>query len=207
MACYLMIEKGIRGGICQATHRYSKANNKYMKNYNKNIESSYIEYLDANNMYGWEMSQKLPVKGFKWVKQKKLSKFNEDFIKNMMKRVIGDIFGVDIDYPKELFNNHKNLPFLPERKKVEKVENLICSIEDKEKYVIHIRALKQALNDGLKLKKVHRIVPFKQKAWLKPYIDMNRELRKKSQNEFEKNFFKLMNSSVFGKAMENVRNH
>ena len=92
MACYLMIEKGIRGGICQATHRYSKANTKYIKNYNKNIESSYIEYLDANNMYGWKMSQKLPVKGFKWVKQKKLSKFNEDFIKNMMKIVIGDIF-------------------------------------------------------------------------------------------------------------------
>ena len=87
-----MIEKGIRGGICQATHRSSKANTKYIKNYNKNIESSYIEYLDANNMYGWKMSQKLPVKGFKWVKQKKLSKFNEDFIKNMMKIVIGDIF-------------------------------------------------------------------------------------------------------------------
>ena len=78
----LVIEKGIRGGICQATHSYAKTNNKYMKNYDKNNESSYIEYLDANNLYGWAMSQKLPVKGFKWVKQKKLSKFNEDFIKN-----------------------------------------------------------------------------------------------------------------------------
>ena len=77
----LMIEKGIRGGICQATHRYAKANNKYMKNYDKNNESSYIEYLDANKLYGWEMSQKLPVNGFKWVKQNKLSKSNEDFIK------------------------------------------------------------------------------------------------------------------------------
>ena len=67
----LMIEKGIRGGICQATYSYAKANNKYIKNYNKNIESSYIEYLDANNLYGWGMSQKLLVKGFKWVKQKK----------------------------------------------------------------------------------------------------------------------------------------
>ena len=77
----LTIEKGIRGGICQATHRYAKANNKYMKNYDKNNESSYIEYLDANKLYGWEMSQKLPVNGFKWVKQNKLSKSNEDFIK------------------------------------------------------------------------------------------------------------------------------
>ena len=77
----LMIEKGIRGGICQATHRYAKVNNKYMKDFNKNIESSYIQYLNANNLYGWAMSQKLPVNDFKWVKQEELSKFNEDFIK------------------------------------------------------------------------------------------------------------------------------
>ena len=82
----LMIEKGIRGGICQATHRYAKANNKYMKNYDKNIESLYLIYLDANNLYGWAMSQKLPIKGFKWVED--LSQFNEDLIKNMMKLVI-----------------------------------------------------------------------------------------------------------------------
>ena len=154
------------------------------------------------------MSQKLPVNDFKWVKQEELSKFNEDFKNNYDENSNEGYFvEVDIDYPKELFNLHNDLPSLPERKKVEKVEKLICNIEHKEKYVIHRRALKQALNHGLIFKKVHRVIQFKQKAWLKAYIDMNTELRKNAKNEFEKNFFKLMNNSVFGKTMENVRNH
>ena len=185
----LMIEKGIMGEVFQATHRYAKANNKYMKNYDKNIESSYIEYLDANNLYEWAMSQKLPVNDFKWVKQEELSKFNEDFIKNYDENGnIGYFLEVDIDYPKELFNLHKDLPFLPERKKVNKVEKLICSIEDKEKYVIHIRVLKQALNNGLVFKKVHRVFQFNQEDWLKQYIDMNTKLREEARNDFEKRF-------------------
>ena len=165
----LIIEKGIRGRICQATYRYAKANNKYMKNYDESIELSYTEYLDANNLYGWAMSQKLPTDGFRWVED--LPQFNEDFIKKYdANSYIGYFLEVDVEYPKRLFNLHKDLPFLPERKKVEKVEKLICSIEDKEKYVIHIRALKQALNHGLKLKEVYRVIQFKIKARLKPYI-------------------------------------
>ena len=202
----LMIEEGIRGGMCQSTHRYAKANNKYMRNYNKNIESSYLMYLDANNLYGWAMSQKLPVNGFKW--ENDLSRFNERFIKNYNENSdIGYFLEVDVEYPKKLFGSHKDLPFLPERKKLEKVEKLVCSIEDKEKYVIHIRALKQALNHGLILKRVHRVIQFNQEAWLKPYIDINTKLRKEAKSEFEKDFIKLMNNSVFGKTMENVRKH
>ena len=106
-----------------------------------------------------------------------------------------------------LFNSHKDLPFLPERKKVKQVGKLICKIEDKEKYVIHIRALKQALNHDLKLKKVHRVIQIKQTVWLKPYIVMNTQLRTEAKNKSEIDFFKLMNNSVFGKTMENVRNH
>ena len=87
-----MLENEVRGEICQASHRYAKANKKYMNNYDKKIESSYIAYLDANNLYGWPMSQKLPVNGFKWVEKEHLPKFNEDFKKNMMKIVIQDIF-------------------------------------------------------------------------------------------------------------------
>ena len=194
----LMVEKGLRGGIRQAIHRYAKANNKYVTNYDKSIESSYIAYLDAKNLYGWAMSQKLPINGFEWVKN--LSKFNEDFIKEYDEDSdIGYFLEVDVDYPKKLFNLHKDLTFLPERKKVEKVKKLICSKEDKEKYVIHIRALKQALNHGLKLKQVHRVIQFKQEEWFKPYIDTNTELRTETKNKFEIDFFKLINNSVFEK--------
>ena len=119
----------------------------------------------------------------------------------------GYFFEVDIDYPEKLFNLHKDLPFLPERKKVNKVEKLICGIEDKEKYFVHIRVLKQALNHGLVLRKVHRVIQFNQEDWLKPYIDMNTKLRKEAENAFEKDFFKPMNNFVFRKAMENVRKH
>ena len=112
---------------------------------------------------------KITSNDFKWVKKEKVSKFNEDFIRNYNENGnTGYFLEVDIDYyPKELFNLHKDLPFLPEIKKVNKVEKLLCDIEDKKKYVIHIRALKQALSHGLRFKKVHRIIQFKQKAWLK----------------------------------------
>ena len=113
------MKKGIRGEICQSTYRHAKANNRYMKNCNKNIESSYIEYLDASNLCGWSMSEKLPVKDFKWIEKEELSKFNESFIKNYDENAnVGYFLEVDIDYPKELFNLHKDLPFLPESKKV-----------------------------------------------------------------------------------------
>ena len=112
----LIFEKGIRGRICHALHKYAKTNNKHMKNCDKNIETSYLMYLDVNNFYGWAMPQKLPVNGFKWVK--KLSKFNKDFIKSYDENSnVGYILEVDLEYPKNLFNLYKDLPFLRERKK------------------------------------------------------------------------------------------
>ena len=134
--------------------------------------------------------------------------FNEIFIRNYDENSDkGNFLEIGVDYPKKLFDLHKDLPFLPERRKVNKVEKLICNIGDKEKYVMHIKVLKQALNDGLVLKKVHRVIQFNHKDWLKPYIDMNTKLRKEAKNYFEKDFFKLMNNSVFGKTMENMRKH
>ena len=202
----LMVEEGIRGGICHSIHRHAKANNKYMENYDKNEESSYIQYLDANNLYGWAMSQKLPVNGFKWVED--TSKINEEFIKiyheNNKK---GYILEVDVKYSKKLHDSHSDLPFLPKRMKTDKCKKLICNLQNKKKYVVHIKSLKQALNHELKLKKVYRIIKFNQKAWLKLYIDMNMELRKLAKDDFEKDLFKLMNNAVFGKTMENIRKY
>ena len=200
-----MVEEGIRGGICHSIHRYAKANNKYMKNYNNNEESSYIHYLDANYLYGWAMSKKLPVNGFKWTDNDKI---NGEFIKNYKENdKKGYIFEVDVKYPKKLHELHSDLPFLPERMEINKCKKLVCNLYDKKKYVVHINSLKQALNHGLEFKKIHRIIEFNQEAWLKSYIDMNTELRKLAKNDFEKDLFKLMSNSVFGKTMENIRKH
>ena len=201
----LMIEEGITGGIYRSIHRYAKANNKYMKNYNNNEESSYIQHLDASNFYGWAMSKKLPVNGFKWIDNNEI---NEDFIKHYDENNDkGYIFEVDVKYPKRLHDLHSDLPFLSERIEVNKCKKLVCSLFNKKKYVAHKNTLKQALNHGLKLKKIHRVIEFNQEAWLKPYIDMNTELRKLAKNDFEKDLFKLMNNSVFGKTMENIKKH
>ena len=184
----LMVEEGIRGGICHSIHRYAKANNKYMENYDENKESSYIQYLDTNNLYSWAISQKLP------------KNYNENSDK-------GYILEVEVKYPKKLHDLHSDLPFLPKRMKIGKCKKLVCNLLNKKKYVVHIKSLKQALNHGLKFKKIHRIIEFNQKAWLKPYIDMNTELRKLAKDDFEKDIFKLMNNAVFGKTMENIRKY
>ena len=202
----LMVEEGIRGGLCHSIHRYGKANNRYMNTYDESKESSYIQYLDANNLYGWAMSQKLPKNNFKWVED--TSKINKEFIKNYNENSNkGYIIEVDVKYPKKLHDLHSDLPFLPRKMKTDKCKKLVCNLHNKKKYVVHIKSLKQALNHGLRLKRVHRIIEFNQKAWFKPYIDMNTELRKLAKDDFEKDLFKLMNNEVFGKTMENIRSN
>ena len=200
-----MFEEGTGGGISQAIHKYATANNKYKKNFNKRVISTFLQYLDANNLYGWAMFKKLPIEGCQWIDVKE---YAEEKIKSYDDNSnTWAILKVDIEYPKELHSLHKDLPFLCERRRLDKTSKLVTTLDDKKEYAIQISALKQALDHGLILKKVHNNLEFKQRAWMKPYIDKNTKLRSESKNDFEKDFLKLMNNSVYGKTMENVRKH
>ena len=220
---FQFIEKGLRGGISYIANRYGKANNKYMKDYNKDKPSKYIMYLDANNLYGWAMSQYLPTGGFRWMKQNKIE--NLDLGKYHEESKKGLILEVDLEYPEDLHDIHNDYPLAPEKVKVTEnmlsnyckkiadkynistglVHKLIPTLSKKEKYVLHYRNLQLYIDLGLKVSKVHRVLEFDQSPWLKQYIDYNTEKRKNAKNDFEKDFFKLMNNSVFGKTMENIR--
>lgn len=220
---FQFIEKGLRGGISYIANRYSKANNKYMKEYYENKPSKYIMYLDANNLYGWAMSQYLPTGGFKWMTQKQID--NIDLAKYKEDSKNGLILEVDLKYPQDLHNFHNDYPLAPEKVEVTDsmlsnyskriadkynistglVYKLIPTLSNKEKYVLHYRNLQLYIDLGLKVSKVHRVLEFNQSPWLKQYIAFNTEKRKNAKNAFEKEFFRLMNNSVFGKTMKNIR--
>ena len=148
----LMFERGIRVGITQPVHRYASANNKYMRDlYNPNKESSYLQYFDANNLYGWAMSQPLPTSKFKWVN------IDPSQIHTLAaSKIKGYLLEVDVRYPTDLHDSHNDLPFMCEKVKINKVEKLAPNLRDKKNYVIHIRALDQALRHGLVLERIHR---------------------------------------------------
>ena len=231
----LMAEKEIRGGLTQVIKKHAVANNKYLPDYEGTKKSVFLQYLDANNLYGYGMSKKLPLKDYKWADS---SMITEEFIKNYDENSdTGYLLKADVEYPKELASAHRDLSFLPKRrfKKMKKFKHevtkeiekghrkvykqidithithepennkLIATIQYKDKHVVCITSMKQTLKHRLKLKKVHRVISYYQSNWLKVYIDKNNDLRKHAKNEFEKHFFKLMNNSVFGKLIENVR--
>ena len=217
---YLMIEKGLRGGMSVISHRKAEANNKYMSSYDPEKPSRYITYRDANLLYSWSMIQYLPYGGFKWIDP---ASFNLD-------NVIGDsekghILEVDLIYPKELHDAHNDYPYCCEHKILEedrlspyskfiakkhelargKSSELISSLTDENRYVIHEMNLKQAVDAGLILTKIHRVIEFKQKPWMKDFIDFNINKRKESKNEFEKRFFKIMCNATYGRTLMNLK--
>ena len=221
MDMFQFFERGMRRGTSYIAHRHSAANNKYMDKYNEDEESKFLMYLDANNLYGWAMSQPLPSGEFEWVED--TDNINLDDYINDEGR--GMVLEVDMEYPSKLHDLHNGYPLAPESMKIKpemlsdyarnmaekfnltvgEVHKLVTSLGPRKNYVVHVRNLKLYTDLGMKLTKVHRAVTFKQSCWLKDYIAFNAKMRSASKNTFEKNFFKLMNNSIYGKTMENLR--
>ena len=175
--------------------------------YDKSKPTKYLQYLDANNLYGWAMSQPLPIGEFRWVEFRKDRSLKTMVEELVVKKNYGYLLEVDIRYPKNLHAYHNDLPFMCAKMKINGVEKLVPNVCYKSKYVIHIKALVQALEHGLVIEKIHRAIEFKQLAWMIEYIDFNTRLRTEAKNDFEKDFYKPMNNSMFGKTMENIRKH
>ena len=218
-----IIERHKRGGLCfVGSKRYCKANNKYMNEYEENLPENYIIYWDANNLYGWAMSEALPYKDLKFDTDTTLEQILETDDNNET----GYILEVDLTFPKEIHEQLKEFPVCPEntiiknewlsdfQKQLMKQQKLTPSkccklvphLYEHKNYVIHYRNLKFVKNLGVEIGTVHNVISFKQSTWLAKYIGFNTECRKQAKDEFEKDFFKLMNNAVFGKTMENVRN-
>ena len=237
---HLFIEAGIRGGVAVISHRHGQANLAELPNYDPSEPNEHLVYWDANNLYGWAMSQYLPTGDFKWLNNEEIDELNVNRIKD--ENEYGYIYECDLEYPEELHDKHSDYPLAPERisvkpnmlsdkqmdilecherqcmikngidsigpikpSVVDSFPKLIPNLMDKEKYIVHYRNLKLYMSLGMRIKKIHRVLSFKQSPWLKEYIDFNTRQCTAARNDFEKNFFKLMNNSMFGKTMENLR--
>lgn len=223
-----IFEKGIRGGVSMVSHRHAEANNPYMSSYDPNKPSVYLQYLDANNLYGWAMREKLPMRDFRFLDEREVVEFDIDRV--AVDGETGYLVEASLAYPHELHESHNCLPLAPEKRHVgddelspyarelwrrlhgehgkrPKTEKLVTTLLDKERYVLHYRNLKLYLSLGMEVKKIHRVLSFHQEAYLRPYIDFNTEKRARAKSEFEKFFYKLLNCSLFGKLMQNQRQY
>ena len=223
---FSMIDSGIRGGVSMISHRYAKANNPEMGSlYNPSEELSYIIYLDANNLYGWAMSQAMPIANFKWLSKDEWTII--DWLNIPDDASIGYIIECDLLYPSALHDQHNDYPLAPEKRYIQsemlsetqlrilshymvpksaaKVQKLIPHFLPRKNYVIHYRNLKFYLEEGMKLTQVTKVLQFEQRPWLKPYIIKNQDLRARVKTDFEKSIAKLFNNSVYGKTCENQK--
>ena len=220
---HLFVERGLRGGVTMASHRHARANNKNMSSHDTEQASTYLQYLDANNLYGWAMSQHLPTSKFQWCVP------SDELLQKILTQPddadTGYMVECDLSVPTEFHDRLNDYPPAPERVTITEsmmspyqrdliaadpvsglsAPKLVPNLMPKQRYVAHYRNLRLYSHLGLRIDAVHRVLSFRQAPWMKPYIQLNTELRKKAKNDFEKDFFKLMNNAVFGKTMENVR--
>ena len=225
---HLFFDVGLTGGASQVAEPYARANHEGFPDFDMDVLRAYIAMFDANNQYGWAMSQYLPTHGFKWVKLETLS--TDYWTKFVLEQEdcqdTGYFFEVDLEYPKELHDTHDQYPLAPEHVEIQESmlsdyqkklakdlemkvggRKLCLTLQDKKHYICHYRNLKFYLEKGLKITKVRRVLEFQQSAWIKPYIDLNTSLRQHAKNKFEEDFAKLMNNSFFGKTCEDVRKY
>ena len=227
----LFIDKGLIGGISMIGNQFARANNSNLTDlYDESEEKSFILLLDCNNQYGWAMSQYLPYGGFEWVNDLDISETTDYWREKTMamsdESSIGLMFEVDLEYPKELHKQHDTYPLAPEHITIREDmlsryqqqlaqgleinvggDKLCLTLYNKKNYICHYRNLKQYLQLGLILKKVHKVLKFEQKPWLKKYIDLNTKLRQEANSKFEEDQAKLMNNAYFGKTCEDVRRY
>ena len=225
---YQFFENGIRGGMCGVNKRYCKANNNQMTEYDPSQPQKYLTYLDFNNLYGWAMNQFLPISDFNWINESEYSEIDWKTINTELD--YGYVLEVDLKYPESLHDYHKDFPLAPHKLKINNnllsdyqleiinklkpngyrrtaTEKLMQTLYDKFNYIVHFKCLKLYLNLGLELIKIHRVIKFKQSRFLSKYIRKNTKLRQNASNDFEKDLFKLMNNSVFGKSIQDQRKH
>ena len=209
---FLFYENAIRGGVSMISNRHAVANNPLVPDYDPSVPTSYIQYLDANNLYGWAMSQPLPVGEHKFLSDEEVEAF--DVTKVDENGSTGYVLEVDLLYPDHLHDLHNDLPLAPEKTivttemlsafskslitKHHPAPKLVPNLMSKTKYVIHFANLKLYLRLGMQLTKVHRIISFRQSAWMKPFIDFNTRMRQGANNDFDKDLYKLMSNSVYG---------
>jgi hypothetical protein len=224
-AMYRMLEGSLRGGISMISKRYSRANNPRLGAlYDPTQAEKYLLYLDANNLYGWAMSQYLPSGGFRWIPESEFSAIDWTLLRKNSN--LGYFVECDLDYPKELHDAHNEYPLAPERFRVtEKMlsekqreihsaytfnrsttySKLVPNLYAKTKYCVHYRNLKFYLKHGMVLQKVHRVIEFRQSPWMKQYIQTNQDLRALATTVFDSDVLKLKNNTVYGKSFENQR--
>ena len=220
----IMIENNIRGGISTISHRLFTANNKYLSDFDPKMPSSYIMYVDANNLYGKGMSEKLPTGNFKWLSKEAVDDFN--ILETDADGDICYILDVNLEYPKAIHDLHNDYPLAVECKYIEEADlspynqyflkehnekfkstkKLCPDLKDKKNYVCSLKNLKFFIKQGLVLQKIHRILAADQSNFLHPYIEFNSLKRRESAHiKFKSDFFKLINNAVYGKTIEDIR--